>query len=129
METSAGARGRLAWWPDSETSSTRQASCTWRPSVALTSTAANLFWACGGLQQLRCPAVDRQLSFKLLDAPPRREQLSPLHRRQAGLNSMVDPVLVAPAVDRLVADPKVSRDVLHAAPLGHHIQNSLAKLW
>ncbi len=42
---------------------------------------------------------------------------------------MVDPVLVAPAVDRLVADPKVSRDVLHAAPRRHHIQNSLAKLW
>jgi hypothetical protein len=47
----------------------------------------------------------------------------------AGLKSLVDPVLVAPAVDRLVADPKVPGDVLHAAPRRHKIQNSLTKLW
>jgi hypothetical protein len=66
--------------------------------------------------------VDSQLGFQLVDAPARREQLSALRRRQAGLKSVVDPVLVAPAVDGLVTDPKVPGDVLDAASRRHKIK-------
>jgi hypothetical protein len=70
--------------------------------------------------------VDNQLGFQLMRL--RAESTSARRRRrQAGLKSLVNPILATPAADRLVADSKVPRDVLHTPSRRHKIQDSLAK--
>jgi hypothetical protein len=85
-----------------------------------------IFWAWRHLQQLGGATVDGEFGLQLADSSTGRDQLSPLRRRQAGFQSPVDTVLAAPAVHRLVADPKVASDVLDAAPGRDEIQHTLA---
>jgi hypothetical protein len=62
-------------------------------------------------EQLRGPAVDRQLSFQLGDPLARRDQLRMAAADDPGQLAAVDQLLPTPVVDRLLADFKVVRDL------------------
>jgi len=72
--------------------------------------------------------MDGELGFQDSDAPPRRVQLSPLARRQSGLESSVDARLTSPVVHPLIADTEVARDITHAPPGCEQVKNPSSKL-
>jgi hypothetical protein len=55
--------------------------------------------------------VDLERGLELADAPLRRAQLVPLGRRKPRLETTINAVLTTPAIDRLLADGEVARDV------------------
>ena len=57
------------------------------------------------------PFQDRHLIFELPDALLGRAQFCPLSAAQARLLTGVDQLLLAPHVDRLVADPQIGSDL------------------
>src|SRR6266852_826852 len=95
-----------------------------RPSLRRPRTS---FWACGPFEQLRSSAVDGEFGFQLSDAMAGRHQLGPLPGRQSRLEPLVDALLAAPAVDRLIADAEVAGDVSDPSACGDKIKNPLPK--
>ena len=55
--------------------------------------------------------MHRHLRLELADPLPSRRQLGPLRRAQPSLHAPVDAILATPAVDRLIADPQIVRDL------------------
>jgi hypothetical protein len=82
-------------------------------SAAITLTASNLLLGHHLSHQLDRAAHHVQLGLQLGDAALRRGKFGLLGAGQAGYQATVDAVLPPPCVDRLVADPQVSRDVGH----------------
>ena len=54
-----------------------------------------------------------QLRFQLADSPLGGGELRLLQRAQPGVEPAIDLLLPAPAVDRLLTDPQVARQVRH----------------
>lgn len=52
-----------------------------------------------------------ELGFELTDPLPGGDQLRVLRGGESRLYTAVDPVLASPVVDRLIADPGITRDV------------------
>lgn len=71
------------------------------------------FWVDVPLQQLGCPAMDRQLGLELAHALVQRNQFGVLSGRHARFEPRVDARLVPPRIDPLAADPQPSRDCRH----------------
>jgi hypothetical protein len=96
-------------------------------SAAITVTAWNLLW--GHLSdQLHRAAGGARLGLQLGDAALGHRQLTLLGAGQPWLKTAVDPVLAAPGVDRLGADPQRLGD-LGERPAGvDQIQDLAAKL-
>src|SRR4028119_1366859 len=69
-----------------------------------------------------------QLGLQLGDALLGRLQLRLLHRRQSRLEALVDAVLSAPGVDRLVTDPQGLGHIGDRAPCLHQVEHLAAEL-
>jgi hypothetical protein len=64
------------------------------------------FWVAVLLQQFGRAPMYGHLRFQLADPPLGRGEFRPLQRAQPGFEPAVDPLLAAPARDRLLADPR-----------------------
>src|SRR3954468_24174084 len=81
------------------------------------------FWARLLPQQLHGTARCLQLGLELSDAPVGCDQLRLLLARQSEDEPLVDPVLAAPGVDRLLADVEVVRDLRNASTLLEQVKD------
>src|SRR5262249_11953446 len=114
--------------PNSETSSTRQATSTAVPHQPSLRSPRTASWAHRLLQQLSGPAMHRELSLQLLDPPARLAQLLALLRAQSGQLTPTDLLLPPPDVDRLVADLEQTRDLTHRLARRDEIQRPPTEL-
>jgi hypothetical protein len=71
--------------------------------------------------------VDGELGFQLSDAPVGRHQLGTLPGRQSSLEPLVDALLAAPAIHRLIADAEFAGDVTDSSACGDQIKNPLVR--
>jgi len=72
--------------------------------------------------------VDRELRLELSDASLRRDELSPLGRRDAGLEAGVNARLTAPGVDRLLAYLELGSDLGNLPTAIHQIHYASPEL-
>jgi hypothetical protein len=71
--------------------------------------------------------VDGELGFQLADAPAGCHQLGPLAGCQSRLDPLVDALLSAPAIHRLITDPKVAADICNTSACRDQIKSPSAK--
>lgn len=106
---------------------TRSVSIAWR-TIGTSGAPRTAFGAGRLLEQIHRSPCDRELVLQLADPFPRGRQLAVLLRAQPGGKPAADAILLAPGVDRLIAEVEVVRDTRHAATLGEQVENLASKL-
>jgi hypothetical protein len=88
-----------------------------------------VFWGLRILQQLCGAPGDLELYLELRDSTSGCRELGVFAAGEARLKALIDARLLAPDVDRLVADAEIPRDVDDLATRIDQVKNLATELW